>query len=256
MAVNNKGLEEWWPWYERILRAFNYDREEDQRAAHILNELLGPKALVREAAERIIRKRQILVFGAGPSLEEDLKKIVEDDIWRHFVIVTADGATSALLEIVGRIPDIVVTDLDGDMEDIISSERRGSLIVVHAHGDNIPSLRQYVPMFSEAMGTTQARPIGRIYNFGGFTDGDRAVFLSAAQGAQMVVLAGMDFGVEIGRYSKKVSKSVEAKRLKLWFGKRLLEWLSSKTPIKLFNFTSGGIEIEGFKRIDSLSFLR
>lgn len=32
-----------------------------------------------------------------------------------------------------------------------------------------------------------------VYNFGGFTDGDRAVFLAEALGASLIVVAGMDF---------------------------------------------------------------
>ncbi|MFQ5712168.1 MAG: 6-hydroxymethylpterin diphosphokinase MptE-like protein [Candidatus Geothermarchaeales archaeon] len=245
-------LEDWWPWYDEILRAFGYNREEDQRAAFLLNELLGAKALGKEEAEKLIRGRRVIVFGAGPSLEGDLKRLGGEETLENLIVVTADGATSALLNVLGRVPDVVVTDLDGNMGDIAFSERRGALIVIHAHGDNIPSLRRYVHRFSKALGTTQAQPIDKIYNFGGFTDGDRAVFLAVAMGADAVTLAGMDFGDEIGRYSKRVLKSLEEKRLKLRFGKKLLEWLATKTSVKLYNLTSGGVNIRGFRRIGSL----
>jgi uncharacterized Rossmann fold enzyme len=64
---------------------------------------------------------------------------------------------------------------------------------LHAHGDNIPHLRFWVPRFNGPLvGTTQSRPIPGIYNFGGFTDGDRAAFAAHALGAEKVKLLGFD----------------------------------------------------------------
>jgi uncharacterized Rossmann fold enzyme len=69
--------------------------------------------------------------------------------------------------------------------------RAGTVMVVHAHGDNMDLLRFWVPLFpGPLVGTTQAGPFGRIHNFGGFSDGDRAVFLALALGAAEVTLAG------------------------------------------------------------------
>jgi uncharacterized Rossmann fold enzyme len=55
----------------------------------------------------------------------------------------------------------------------------------------MPLLRKWVPRFpGPLVGTTQSRPFGGIHNFGGFSDGDRAVFLAEALGASEVVIAG------------------------------------------------------------------
>jgi hypothetical protein len=85
-----------------------------------------------------------------------------------------------------------------------------------------------------------------VYNFGGFTDGDRAVFLAIGMGAKLVALAGMDLGQVVGRYSKKKVRSVEVKILKLKICKELLEWLASRVNIPLYNVTGRGESITGF----------
>ena len=96
---------------------------------------------------------------------------------KAYVLVAADGATTALIE--ERIsPDIVVTDLDGNLDDILLANLRGANIVVHAHGDNLEQIIKFTSFFNNVLGTTQAQPVGNVYNFGGFTDGDRAIFLA------------------------------------------------------------------------------
>ena len=47
----------------------------------------------------------------------------------------ADGATKAIIEN-GLKPDIVVTDLDGDIKSLKKAGRTNTIMVVHAHGDN------------------------------------------------------------------------------------------------------------------------
>ena len=59
-----------------------------------------------------------------------------------------------------------------------------------------------VRKFSNVIGSTQTKSFGKMENFGGFTDGDRCVFLAEYFNAKKIVLIGMDFGREIGKYSK------------------------------------------------------
>jgi uncharacterized Rossmann fold enzyme len=93
----------------------------------------------------------------------------------------------------GRIPDIIVTDLDGDVEREIEASEQGSLVVVHAHGDNMSKLLRYVPQLKNIIGSTQAVPLQNVFNFGGFTDGDRAVHVAIEFGAGTIKLAGFFF---------------------------------------------------------------
>ncbi len=242
-------LEDWWPWYNRILKVFGYDQSRDQYAADLLSALLAEKAVDIAQLERLVSGRPVLVFGAGPSLEENLRQVMSGELLQRCVSITANGATTALLQISHVTPNVVVTDLDGTIRDLLAADKQGALTVIHGHGDNIEQLKTYVPRFSKALGTTQVQPRPNVYNFFGFTDGDRAVFLAVAMGAKLIALAGMDLGVTIGKYSKKMVSSLEVKRRKLRICKELLEWLASKVDLEFFNITQHGEKIKGFKDI-------
>ena len=244
------GLDDWWTWYRKIIGTFGYDQAKDQYAADLLSKLLAGKALDPSAIRGRVTNRAVLVCGAGPSLEENLKQVMDAGVLRKFVTVVADGATTALLHVARVIPDVVVTDLDGVVSDIVSAEKQGATIVIHAHGDNVKQLNRFVPEFPRAVGSTQVEPRPNVYNFLGFTDGDRAVFLAAAMGAKLIVLAGMDYGLTVGKYSKRKVKSLAVKREKMKISKELLEWLAQKTRgIGLYNMTEKGEEVKGFTDI-------
>ena len=118
-------------------------------------------------------------------------------------------------------------------------------MIVHAHGDNINRL-PYSISFKHCIGTTEDKPFRKIRNFGGFTDGDRCVFLANHFGASKIILIGMDFGIHIGKYSKvgKYNKSLKLKKLEK--GKSLLEWLAPKSNSDLYTTSQS---IIGFKNI-------
>ncbi|MEM0445537.1 MAG: 6-hydroxymethylpterin diphosphokinase MptE-like protein [Nitrososphaerota archaeon] len=222
----------WVEWYGRILADFGFPRERDEEAAEILSDYMSDKrCLVSELASKIGGARCVVVAGAYDTLAEEAV-ILSEYLSPRIVVVSADTATTPLLD-GGITPDIVVTDLDGDFEDIEECWRRGAVIVVHAHGDNMERLRAYVPRLGERVeATCQCLPRGHIHNFGGFTDGDRAVFMAAALGAKRVVTVGMCFTCSVGRYSLATKKPtpdwVRKKRMKLHYAWELLSWLASE----------------------------
>ncbi|NJE48042.1 6-hydroxymethylpterin diphosphokinase MptE-like protein [Thermococcus sp. 9N3] len=217
--------EDWEPFYLRIVREMGYSIEEDRKSAELLRSLLleGDEYILREELEAVIG-RKAYVFGAGPSLERALAEFDFSD----GTLISADGATTALLDF-GLVPDVIVTDLDGRISDIKLANDKGSFLVVHAHGDNGDKLVSYVPFLSRILGTCQTEPLDIIYNFGGFTDGDRAAFLAEELGAREITLVGFDFGDIVGRWSKpslrEHSPVWESKRKKFEFARELLEWL-------------------------------
>ncbi|WP_440948531.1 6-hydroxymethylpterin diphosphokinase MptE-like protein [Methanosarcina sp. T3] len=183
----------WEPIYERILEDFGFDRKGDEEAARFLSLMLTGKntASISELRDRISEK-PVLVCGNAPGLKNELLEI---DL-SAFVIIAADGASAVLMDI-GRVPEVICTDLDGasdaDIEKEILACEKGSMVLIHAHGDNQDRLEKYVPRFKRFIATTQSKPFDRVYNFGGFSDGDRCVFVALHFGAKSVKLAGFDF---------------------------------------------------------------
>jgi uncharacterized Rossmann fold enzyme len=222
---------DWFPYYQDIRQQFGYSTEKDQEAAYFLSRIIKRKAVALKILQKKIAGKQVLVIGAGPSLEQNIIFIRRS---RKFVKIVSDGAVQALIE--NNIkPDIVVTDLDGNQSFLQKAEKMGALMVVHAHGDNIQILQKLVPRFRHVIGSTQVMPVKNVYNFGGFTDGDRSVFLAEEFGAKEIVLIGMDFGKDVGKYSKEALENIELKKRKMKAGKRLLEMLAKQSRSRLFD---------------------
>lgn len=219
---------DWEPYYLQILKDFGFDRAKDEEAARLLAGLLpSPRAGPGDIRARL-EGRVVTVLGNGPALEQDLHLA-------QGVVVAADEATSVALPH-GILPTIIVTDLDGRVRDQLEANRRGSLVAIHAHGDNIPSLRRWAPSFgASTLGTTQAKPFDEIHNFGGFTDGDRAVYLADAGGAGEIRLVGFDF-----ENPNPKDRPTAVKLRKLAWARRLLEDLRKRRPLIDPSFASSG----------------
>lgn len=176
-------FEDWEPYYIEILEWFYFDREKDEEAANVLAGLL-PRDDVR-ILEGLCRERTVTVCGNAPYLKYELGRI-------EGTIFAADAASLVLWES-GIRPDAVFTDLDGATDDYPIMNREGTVMIIHAHGDNIPLLRYWTQQFNgPVVGTTQARPFPPLHNFGGFTDGDRAVFTADHLGARRIIIIGFD----------------------------------------------------------------
>ncbi|ALV62686.1 Uncharacterized protein ADU37_CDS09870 [Thermococcus sp. 2319x1] len=223
---------DWEPFYIQIINKMGYDRGRDREAAFLLRELLLENKnyiLVEDLKKRI--SERAYVFGAGPSLEKAFRGEKFEG-----TLIAADGATSAFLEY-GITPDIVVTDLDGRFEDIKRANELGAYAVVHAHGDNMDKLKAYVPKLRNVLGTCQTKPLDIVYNFGGFTDGDRAVFLAEELGAKEIFLIGFDFGEIVGKWSKPYLEEHgpiwESKKKKFEIAQMLLDWLKKNGKARI-----------------------
>jgi uncharacterized Rossmann fold enzyme len=235
---------EWFPYYQDIRQQFGYSTEKDQEAAEILSNMIKRKALDTRALQRKINGKSVVVIGAGPSLEKNIRNLKQRK-YRKYIKLVANGAVQALIENKIR-PDIVVTDLDGNLPFLRKAEKMGAIMVVHAHGDNIEMLKKVVPKLHRLIGTTQVMPTENVYNFGGFTDGDRSVFLAEEFGAKQIILLGMEFGPQVGRYSKDTVKDIELKQRKMQVGKKLLIILAKRSRSQLFDASPR--QVKGFKQ--------
>ena len=229
----------WKTQFKQIRKEFGYLEKDDLISVRKLDSLLKGKNSKREF-QNMIQGKTVFIIGAGPSLTKSLKYIKKS---KDVTKIVADGAVRALLE-KNIKPDILVTDLDGDLKSIKKIGKTKIPIIVHAHGDNYEKL-EIVKKLKNVVGSTQTRKIGKIENFGGFTDGDRCVFLAEYFNASKIVLIGMDFGQKIGKYSKHriIDRKIKIKKLK--FGKKIVEWIGTKSKADLFSTN----RIKGYKII-------
>jgi uncharacterized Rossmann fold enzyme len=177
-------LENWLPIYRTIADDLDLEREPEVRARDRLADLVGPG----ELDETQFEDATVAIAGAAPSLESDL------DGLRDPAVVVAASDAGARLDDEGIEPALVVTDLDGAPDRTVELAGRGVPVAVHAHGDNVPALEEYVPELpaETTVGTTQIEPVGPLLNYGGFTDGDRAAFLADEFGASRLCFPGWD----------------------------------------------------------------
>ncbi len=193
-------LEEWFRIYIEIARDFGYSIDEDRRAARILKEIGKDKLLDKNVLREKLEGKEVAVVGGA------VKKPIECQR-----IITAGKSLIKWMNITSRIPDVHVTDLEEGAELLKKVEERGCVLVVHAHGDNIELIKEIVPELNFFVATTQAEPFDRVYNFGGFTDGDRAAIIAKEFGAKKILLHGFEF------------KAEGVKGKKLMWAKRILE---------------------------------
>lgn len=233
-------LKGWEKKYSEILREFQYSRRKDIESALVLSSILEIKFPLKKI-ETKIKNQTVFVIGAGSSLTKSIPLLKK---YKNITKIVADGATKALIE--NKIkPNIVVTDLDGDQKFLKKASNENAIMIVHAHGDNMDKL--YLTLdFKYCLGTTEGKPFKNIHNFGGFTDGDRCVFLAKYFGAKKIILFGMDFGTKIGKYSKDKIRNRSLKIRKLRYGKKLLEWLALQNDLELYTTSK---QIRGFNKI-------
>ncbi|ELZ35519.1 6-hydroxymethylpterin diphosphokinase MptE-like protein [Halorubrum tebenquichense] len=200
------------PAYEAILDDFGFDRAADERARDAAADLATPFPLDRLADWR---GETVAVAGAAPCLADEVELARDAD-----VVVAASTAVDVLADR-GVAVDCMVTDLDKNPETAAALTRDGVPVAAHAHGDNLPAVREWLPRFADerTLATTQAAPVGPVRNTGGFTDGDRAAFLADHVGAGELVFPGWDFD----------DPDVDPmKAKKLDWAARLLRWLERR----------------------------
>ncbi len=220
----------WAPHYRRLADELGFAFEREEAGVASLLEVLPPPALERplERVATRLRGRDVIVVGLAPGAGPP-------PLWRRpgggtpVAVVAADGAAEVCLT-AGLVPDVVVSDLDGPIPSEVAANQRGSLVVVHAHGDNRSAISEWVPHFpGELVGSWAGPPQDGVIDVGGFTDGDRAAFLADHVGAHRILLWGFDF-----RHVSEADPAAERrKRAKLRWAEQLLGLLAAEghTPL-------------------------
>ncbi len=202
------------PIYEAILTDFGFGREADEHARDIAEELSTPFRLSRFDEWE---GETVAIVGAAPSLRDEESLALA----REATVVVAASTAADVLRDAEIDIDCMVTDLDKNPETAAELTRQGVPVAAHAHGDNIPAIREWLPQFAarNTLTTTQASPVGSVYNMGGFTDGDRAAFLADHVGAGRLTFPGWEFDDP---------EVTPMKARKLEWAARLLRWLERR----------------------------
>jgi len=240
-------FEKWEPFYHQIVEDFEYDEEEDFNAGKVLSGLIEDVNTEEVGSElgKLLSGAEVYIFGGGPSLARDIPRIFKrndreppvlsedgerpepvlpQEMGFRQIWVAADIATTTLLNY-GIIPNIIITDLDGIVDDHLLANEKGAFLVIHAHGDNIDKLKEFVPKVKsrdKVLGTMQTSPevFPNLVNFGGFTDGDRGVYLGDYYGTKSMLLVAFNFrdpsrkrGVEAPVENDDPAMKIKAKKL-------------------------------------------
>ncbi|CAC12551.1 conserved hypothetical protein [Thermoplasma acidophilum] len=193
-------LPRWLAIYRSIADDFSFDPSADLLSSIILSNLVGKPELPDRKGSTAY------VIGNGPNIDEAIQSISSG------YTIVADSAISAYFAVRG-CPDMIVTDLDGDVDTIFSCASKGTSIIIHAHGDNIHRIIGNGHRIRDDMiGTTQGIPYRNVANFFGFTDGDRSAYIASRMGFEKIVLVSFDFH-HVNR-SKPGNPAIKARKLK------------------------------------------
>ncbi|AAT43020.1 6-hydroxymethylpterin diphosphokinase MptE-like protein [Picrophilus oshimae] len=217
-------LKRWIPLYREIAADLNIRTFNDYYASKMLQSYSFTMKDIK------FNERTAYIIGNSPDMEDYLPSISSG------IKIVADSAITRYLMRRGY-PDIIVTDLDGNIDDIINANKNGVLTFIHAHGDNIIKINSYVKCFKNFIGTTQHIPIKNIYNFGGFTDGDRAAYIADYFNFNEIVLIGFDFNRPYIKDYYTVNDII-MKRKKLQWALKLIKMLAESRGSK---FTESGV---------------
>jgi len=211
---DNCSFATWEPVYEAILADLGFDRSADEAARDVAAEVAQPFDHSHLAH---LDGATVAVVGAAPSLSVEIASFDRESV---DAIVAASTAVDVLADHDLAV-DLMVTDLDKNVETARELTHAGTPVAAHAHGDNIPTLQEWLQQFDPALTlvTTQAEPRGAVENFGGFTDGDRAAFIADAFGAADLRFLGWEFD----------DPAVDPlKACKLRWAEQLLYWLERR----------------------------
>jgi len=192
----------WWKFQDQINKQFNFSRTREEVATRMLSHFNFSKSAISD----YFRGRDFVLIGAAINQSSSIP---------NSSLIVADGALRACLQR-DIIPELIISDLDGYIPDIIWATQNGSKIIVHAHGDNISRVHQYSAKLNPIC-MTSTYPSDSTFCWGGFTDGDRATMMSLSLGCASIKLLGFDFnkvGSFSGEYSpRKMEKLVWAQRI-------------------------------------------
>ena len=134
-------------WYPKICEFLNIDDNEDLKA---LQEIIQshPSNYSEIKLRNILEEKLVYAIAPGIHLEENFSEYLEKHAKASDVLISADGATSYVIS-QGIVPNFIVTDLDGAIGDQLTAQLKGSIPIVHVHGDNLEAVKANIVQISK-----------------------------------------------------------------------------------------------------------
>ncbi len=162
---------------------------------------------------KLLKANAVIFVGAAVEAGE-LEQMVGEGV----VFVAADGAVGAL-PIAAELA-CIVSDFDGTPH-LERAAKNGAIIVAHAHGDNLDAWNDCIESWSHftnppSLILSHQTPhiFHGMHNWGGFTDGDRALCMAHSLGVNFedVYLAGFTLS-RVGQWSGRTEVSRKLEKL-------------------------------------------
>ena len=205
-----------------VREAFGWSEDDDVESAELLQQSLAKHSLwspvMRELTltrlrNELVNAERVVLLGAAVEPSE-LQRFEDTQV----VFVAADGAVG-VLEVYDRLA-CVVSDFDG-AEHLDRAAEAGQTIVAHAHGDNINRWSGILQRWQEhssppslILSHQVTKELTGVYNFGGFTDGDRALCFVLSMGVVPENIELIGFSTQkVGAWSATTTPSIKMQKL-------------------------------------------
>ena len=138
--------------------------------------------------------------------------------FENSVVIAADGSIGGVVELAEVA--CVVTDFDGNPH-LDKAAESSAVFVAHAHGDNISQWQECLDKWrilqnppALILSHQVDEAIDGMYNYGGFTDGDRAVCLAIGLGVPVEKISLIGFSTtKIGQWSGQTNPEKKLQKL-------------------------------------------
>lgn len=163
--------------------------------------------------QKLLAAPRVVVVGAS---------VCDDDFvdfdFENSVVIAADGSIGGVVEL-AKVA-CVVTDFDGNPH-LNKAAESGAVFIAHAHGDNISQWQECLNKWRSLQNPPALilshqvnETINGMYNFGGFTDGDRAVCLAVGLGVPTEKISLIGFSTtKIGKWTGQTNPEKKLEKL-------------------------------------------
>ena len=185
---------------------------------------------LQKICEELQRYERVVIIGAAVEKQEIAELNLENT-----AVIAADGSVGAMIDY--KFLTCIISDLDGGKH-IDLAAAKNQRFVLHAHGDNLSRWRQTVDNWSRfktppeiILSHQTNESMNGMYNFGGFTDGDRAVCFALWAGVKVKQIDLIGFSTQkVGAWSGVTNQDRKMKKLS-WM-KKILTFLNLEKGIK------------------------